>query len=104
MVSLSGSTGYQCDGAWVGPTCRVVIAIQCTRLQFLDQLASHQTLVVVIVLAFFNRAQKGIPYTAGFRKTLLWERLLTEIREAGFTKIWAQMWIGKENDVRESDE
>lgn len=31
-------------------------------------------------------------------------RLLTAIREAGFTKIWAQMPNGKENDVGESDE
>lgn len=70
MVSTSGSTGYQCDGACMDATYRVAIAMQCTRLQFLAQLASHQTLMVVIVLAFFNRVQKGIPYTAGFRKTL----------------------------------
>lgn len=35
------------------PLYRVVIAMQCTRVQFLAQLA-YQTLIVVIVLAFFN--------------------------------------------------
>ena len=86
-------------------------AMQCTRQQFLTQLASHQFLMVVIVLAFFNRVQKGAPWIRDLTKihcriqeTFDRVRLLTEIREAGFTKICAQMWIGKENDVRESDE
>jgi len=86
-------------------------AMQCTRQQFLAQLASNQTLMVVIVLTFFNRVQKGIPWIRDLTKihcriqgNFDRVRLLTEIREAGFTKIWAQMRIGKENDFRESDE
>ena len=31
-------------------------------------------------------------------------RELTATREAGLTKIWALMWDGKENDIRESDD
>ena len=45
-------------------------AMQCTRQQFLTQLASHQFLMVVIVLAFFNRVQKGAPWIRDLTNTL----------------------------------
>lgn len=53
MVTMSGSLVISVTVPGWMPLYRVVIAMQCTRVQFLTQLA-YQTLIVVIVLAFFN--------------------------------------------------